>query len=352
MLKALFWKEWREQRPLVVAGLVLAGLWPIFIAAWSWSSHGGRSLATIGGDVLLTNALILWPLLAIAAGSSTVANEIGDRTLEFLLSRPVARTTVWAVKVLVAAFSATLVVTAGWSLALLVGGIDGVRRALQGSATVALAYGGVMFLLFSFAVFFSTFLPRAMTAAAAGLGGAAAVITVVVAIWSRFDLLPRLEPQWFATELVAIGGAVLVASLFVFSRSETLRGRFTARSATAAAIFALFAAGIATAPITYARMRLLPSGAALVALLMSPKGDSIAVTATPAEDASMPSSPEIWLLHPDAAGITRLTGRLTYAPVYAPDGRSIAYLSSRSPLGLRVDRIDLRIARTDGGDDA
>ncbi|MBI3448675.1 MAG: PD40 domain-containing protein [Acidobacteria bacterium] len=351
MLKALFWKEWREQRPLVVAGLVLAALWPIFIAVWSASARGGRSLATLGGDLLFTNALILWPLLAVAAGASTIANEIGDRTLEFLLSRPVARTTVWAIKVLVAALSATLVVATGWILALLLGGFEGMTRALQGSASVALGYGAAVLLLFSFAVFFSTFLPRAMTAAAAGLGASAAVITVVVAVWSRLDLLPRLEPQWFATELLAISGAVLVASLFVFSRSETLRGRFTARSAAAAALFALFAAGIATIPIAYARMRLLPSGASLIAISMSPKGDAIVATATPKEDPAMPSSPEIWLLHPDAAGMTRLTGRLTFAPVFSPDGRSIAYLSSRSALGLRSDAVDLRIASVDGRED-
>jgi len=90
---------------------------------------------------------------------------------------------------------------------------------------------GAIFLLFCFAAFFSSFLPRAMTAAAAGIGASIAVLVLVSAIWSRLDLLPRIEPQWMALELGVIGAIVLLASLFVFSRGEMLRGRGVAGTA-------------------------------------------------------------------------------------------------------------------------
>jgi len=358
MLKALVWKEWREQRPLLLSGLLLAALWPLFMAAFKYSSSAPLDLASVAEALPIAYALVLWPLFTVAAGASTIANEIGDRTLEYLLSRPVSRVRVWGVKLAVGATSALTIVAGSLGIVLVVralalgpGGattpFDDLTYSLEGGAFALITVEGAIFLLFSFAAFFSSFLPRAMTAAAAGTGASIAVFALVSVIWSRLDLVPRVEPQWMALEITVIGAIVLLASLFVFSRGDMLRGRGVAGTVVIASLCITGAAGVALIPLLYVQLRLSPSDAILGDASLSPTGDAVVLTARSRGLAS----PEIWLVHSDAPGLTRLAGRLTFGAVFSPDGRWVAYLSNRTALGLRSDHVDLRAARSDGSED-
>ena len=88
MVRALVWKEWREQRAVVLAGLLLAVALPPFLLA-GMSLMGSRVDVTGLAQALpVVYAGLLWPLFAAAAGAGTIAAEVGNGTLGFLLSRP------------------------------------------------------------------------------------------------------------------------------------------------------------------------------------------------------------------------------------------------------------------------
>jgi len=202
--RALMWKEWREQRPIVITGLGLALLLPPLLIAGAGVMRREVNLATLADAVPLTFVLVVWPLLAAACGAATVSNEIGDGTIGFLLSRPASRPRVWLIKVgtallaLLAIVAGSAVVTVafralvgGGSRGLALDPLLGLGSIDVAEAFVGVALAGCMLLLFACAAFFSTFLSRAMTAAAAGVVAALAIIAAVFLVWSRFDLIPR-----------------------------------------------------------------------------------------------------------------------------------------------------------------
>jgi len=99
MLRALAWKEWREQRALVVAGVVLALTMPVLVVAASTAAATPLTMRRLADVVPVIFAVLLWPMIAFAAGSATFANESGQRTLGFLASRPVSFRSIWLAKV-------------------------------------------------------------------------------------------------------------------------------------------------------------------------------------------------------------------------------------------------------------
>jgi ABC-type transport system involved in multi-copper enzyme maturation permease subunit len=358
VLRALAWKEWREQRPLVLAGLGVAALMPFFQAAGASAMSRSIDLASLAEVLPVVFAALLWPIVAAAAGASTVANEIGDRTLEFLLSRPVPRWKLWAVKVLLAAAS-TLIVVAGslaiaWSLRLMAGEPSRLETSLthilqggRGGLFAVVTFAGGSLLVFAASVFCSTCLSRPLSAAAAGLATSLIVVSAILFVWARLDLQPRLEPQWVGGEMGLAAALILIGSLFLFARGEMLRGRAARRRIALASGVVLGALALASVPLIHAQVRLSPGGAVLWAPGLSPSGDA-AVTTAMREDGN---SPQVWLIRTDGTGMARLTGRLAFAPVFSPDGEWIAYVSQRSALGLRADELYVRLVRPDGSGD-
>ncbi|HXI03628.1 MAG TPA: ABC transporter permease [Candidatus Saccharimonadales bacterium] len=355
--RALVWKEWREQRPVALTGLAVATALPFFLVAGAAGMKGRFDLVSVSDALPAFAALLIWPIFAVACGATTLANEIGEGTLGFLLSRPVSRARVWLIKVAVGLASVFAVIAGSmivaWLFAMLAGS-PGISRLFSflfrgsiGSLPFGAALAGGVLLLFSSAVFFSTFVGRAMTAAAAGLGGAAAVLAGIFIIWSRMDLIPRLEPDLLAADIVLASVVILGASLFLFARGEMLRGAGARRRAALVSLVAI--GGIVTTgmPLLYSQARLSPATAVLHDAVVSPRGDTIAVTAARSDG----SSSQVWLVHPDGSGFERLTGRLTGSPYFSPDGRSVAYLSARGAFGLSAGHASLHVVSTDGSDD-
>ncbi|MBW2278855.1 MAG: ABC transporter permease, partial [Deltaproteobacteria bacterium] len=101
--RALLWKEWREQRPIVITGLVLAALMPFFLIAGASTMKRELDFNALANTMPLFLGAVVWPLLAAACGAATISSEIGDGTIGFLLSRPTSRRRVWFAKVAVAA---------------------------------------------------------------------------------------------------------------------------------------------------------------------------------------------------------------------------------------------------------
>jgi len=357
MNRALLWKEWREQRPLVLTGLLVTALMPLFlIAGLSAFSSRGVNLPDLAEALPGLYVLLLWPLFAVAAGAGTVATEIGDGTLGFLLSRPVSRLRVWLVKVGMAAAAFTLVVLCSglvsWILHVVASGGDAGSTPgtwdIANLSLVGLSLAGAVLVMFSTAVFFSTVLSRAMTAAAAGLVAALTLLAGIFLVWSRMDLVPLLEPQWIALEMGLMASLILLASLYLFSRGEMLRGKGARKTALVAVALALLGGGVGTLPVLFASFQVTPEGAGFDDAFLSPSGDAVVASVARANGAS----PQVWLIPTDGSGFRRLTGRLTMAPALSPDGEWLAYVSLRGTLGMRSSAApQIRVMRLDGRDD-
>ena len=138
--------------------------------------------------------------------------------------------------------------------------------------------GGVM-LLFASAVFFSTFLSRAMTAAAAGVVTSLGIVSLIFVVWSRFDLMPRFEPGLVAVELGAASMLILLASLNVFARGEMLSGRGVLRYATLGLLAAIAGLVVVSVPAFVAHMRLTSTDAVLIEPKIVPTGNAVVTTA-------------------------------------------------------------------------
>ena len=70
MNRSLLWKEWREQRPLVLTGLLVAALMPFFlIAGQSAASSRAVNLRDLSEGLWALYLVALWPLFAAAAGA-------------------------------------------------------------------------------------------------------------------------------------------------------------------------------------------------------------------------------------------------------------------------------------------
>ena len=63
MLRALIWKEYREQRPLVLAGLGLAVALPFLLMAGASTTRRGAGLAELSGMLPWILAVFCWPIL-------------------------------------------------------------------------------------------------------------------------------------------------------------------------------------------------------------------------------------------------------------------------------------------------
>jgi hypothetical protein len=359
--RALLWKEWREQRPIVFTGLLLSAAMPFFLIAGASTMKREIDFNALAGTMPLFLATVVWPLLAAACGAATISSEIGDGTLGFLLSRPTSRRRVWLVKVAVALVALLVIVVGSIGVALLFEAVapgqatEPVIRSLLlmgrdldiGESFAIVFLTGSVALLFASAVFFSTFLSRAMTAAAAGVVTALGIISLVFVVWARFDLMPRFEPGLVAVELGAAALLILAASLYVFARGEMLSGRGVLRYATLGLLTAIGGLVVVSVPAFVAQTRLSPEDAVLMDPKIVPAGNALVTTAMDSDGGSAQS----WAIYFDGSGYQRLSPRLTAMPAVSPDGEWVAYLSQRGALGLRSNDVSLRATRMDGTGD-
>jgi len=351
--RALVWKEWREQRPVALAGLALAILLPLILVAATARAPRPLDAAALAGLLPGLYLWFLWPLFAAATGASTFAGEIGDGTLGYLLSRPVSRPRVWLVKVTLA-FLTSLVILAG---ALVVAWVVGLmaREAAGSSFAETLRVGGAAnllvvpatLLLFASSVLFSTFLSRSMNAAAAGLAAALLILAGLFALWDTLGLEPRLALTWSMIDIALAAALALLGSLLIFSRGELLRGRGMGRLVAMAGAMVVGGSGLLAIPVVAWYDQLAPSEALALDRLLSPAGDAVVLTVTSPHR----QSPRIWVAHTDGSGLEHLTAAGAFDPSMAPDGRWVAYFSQGGVLGWPASGLELRIIRSDGAEE-
>lgn len=218
MLKALIWKEWREQRSLVLAGVLVAVLLPLGVRLLF---PGNR--APVGAELALTvDAMLLWifvlPAFAAAMGATATVADRLDGTRGFLLSRPVSRSLLFAVKLGVGALGFTLLVlTAGLGprFVLLVTGPDVSDLLMPRFANPFPAYGpeilagtgivALILLALSLSALAGLQARTALTAAALGGGTAFAVMLGLQSVWKLLG-----EPTQGVFLSVTVGPVVAV----------------------------------------------------------------------------------------------------------------------------------------------
>ncbi|MFQ5767690.1 MAG: ABC transporter permease, partial [Acidobacteriota bacterium] len=230
MLKAMLWKEWRQQRPVIFLGLVLSVL--VSVAA---VLTGEFKPSTLAGKLAMSYAVVVWPLVVLLAGAATLAGEKATGTLSFLYTLPISRLRVWTAKVAAGLTAILMVVLVSLALARLllalagpggapefsVQGLVDPFRMLPAAPWIA-AYLSV---LFATAVFFSTFLAREILGAGAALATSMVVLVVAVRLEAWVLSLEMGESRLILFELFLLSILFLLLSLFFFARSEMVYGR-------------------------------------------------------------------------------------------------------------------------------
>jgi hypothetical protein len=358
MLRALAWKEWREQRPVVYTGVILAALLPLFLAVGLPWRGPRREMLHLAGMIPVALGSFVWPLLAAAAGAATVSSDKGGGTLGYLLSRPVSRMRLWVIKVTVAILSVVTASLISLALAqayifwLLRGQADTslgalVRRGGFGGPFDILVLASLSLLLFACATFFSTLLARALPAAVSGGALALLVLSGILLIWAAFSLQPWLEPQWLAAEMFLAAMTILLASFAIFARAELLRPRFGWQAGVVAAGLAAGLFGLVAMPAAHTLDRLSPEDVAI-------NGDGIVVTdggVVMAVTGVSGQGEEIWMVRADGSGTLPISSRHASSPMWAARAREVFYFSTRGLSGGARDSFDLRAVTQDGRND-
>jgi len=373
MLRALVWKEWREQRALLAGGAVLAMGLPVvlfFVAALSLPYYSGQGLTDV---TALAFVLMLWPVFAAAAGAGTLANEATGRTAGFLLSRPASRARVWLVKVAVAVGIVLAVIAFSLLVAALlqraVGAPDAVGASMlvfRGSIAdrAGLLIGApALFLCFAAAIFLSSRVTRPLAAAIGGLIVAIVLLGALVLLSGRVGLVIEAQPSWVAAETALAGVVLLGLSLRRFVRAEILT-----TSSVRSTVALLVAVGAiilvcGMAPMAYGELfidldhvqvrdlTVSPDGSAAVATALRYRAtigslwrlpDEVATPAAGSEPGDAPAPP---------TKPVRLTRRLAFAPFFSRDGEWVYYFSTGRFAGVHGAEVALRVVRIDGSED-
>jgi len=219
----VIWKEYRQHRAVLIAGLTAVIMTPALIALIALLNGIGR--VTLEDNVQASAfafLAVVWPLLAVAVGSATIAGEYESRTLHFLLSRPLSRARAWGAKVLVAATVVGIVAATSWLFIVLLERTLPLDPAQRNPVTFGRPFaqfgvpGFVSFtiLLFGCAVLCSTLLPRPLTAAAASIALALVVSLALAGAGALLDVPTR--EGWRVGGLVAAAALLLLASLMIF----------------------------------------------------------------------------------------------------------------------------------------
>ena len=362
MLKALAWKEWRQQRPLILAGLGIAAVLPLFMMAGMMATTANRNFNNIIDIMWLALLFFVWPLIAAATGATTFGADMADDSLRFLLSRPVSKARVWSIKMAVG-IAAFLAVVAG-SILIVVSytfAFSPSRATLQRSVQAfeagldPRALGLLIacaLLLFGCSVYCSMFLRRPMVAALAGAVAAVGMSFVVGLIWTL--VLPRFPfgPIAFLGIGVAVGlplGAVGVfaAAFWAFWRGDILGASGGVKVLTPLVLVGLVVMLIGAVPVVYGGL------------------SRVSDLATSASTEILVADAAVVFTEPTASGLTTrivradLDGSGTQVvvpthgalPAVSPDGEWVAYVSFGSYLGILSSRPQLRAVRIDGSDD-
>jgi hypothetical protein len=375
MLKALIWKEWREQRQVAAAGIGMAVLLPAIVFAVAVSAAPDGRLGDIADMIPFLMAVMVWPLFAALAGATTNAEANTAGSLDFLMSRPVSRTKVWAIKVSIACTALMLIVGVSYGLGRLIDlsssccpapsstivtpppmprwqlsfpfASDPVSNAAMSNDAVQVAALGFVSVSFAAAIFFSAFARRQVVTAICGMGASIAMTAGNLWAVSLFSATARRSG----------GSETLLAAVFLIATVTILGG----------ALYVFRAGGSLAGAERHRAVSLAAGGIALVLLVGTVAGADL-VTRIDADnvlvDTIVPGGHGVIVLARGstfsgqrygvaAAGqpVRLLTDRFAEWALPSPGGDRIFYATRRGPFGFRRAGCELRAASLDGSDD-
>ena len=345
MLKALAWKEYREQRQVALLGLLASAMLPVLYivmgAAVAWSV----SPQDIIYQSASTGVVLVWPIFATVTGAATSLREAHVGSLGFLLSRPVSRKRVWAVKVSLGLASLAAVIGGSvvifWAIPWLIWGPVMVSRLeLLGPPELGILVGFVS-LAFSCAVLYAALTASALVAAGAGLVSSLAINAFVYGFWNVVGLRRGFELA-SGIEIALVTLTVLAGSVYAFNQGELLRGPRVRRMVLLQAVLVLGVLFAVSSTSAFVLTRVNLSNAIFIGPKLSPAGDVVAVRA----NRSNLSAEQIWLIDLEG-GAKQLAQRGSRFSAFSPDGKWLAY-SVRSPIfRLFPEQHELRLVGTD-----
>jgi ABC-type transport system involved in cytochrome c biogenesis permease component len=129
MLRAIFWKEWRQQSPFLFAILILMPI--IGVICWAAGMSGNERSFSIA-NLALVLAVCAAVIQAIVTGSLLFASEVEEGTLPFLDACSAERGRIWRAKML----SGLAIAMPALVLPTLLGGFAGLQASILAAETV------------------------------------------------------------------------------------------------------------------------------------------------------------------------------------------------------------------------
>jgi len=361
MLKALLWKEWRAQRPLVLAGIGIAAIFPLVMFVGIATSAGSR-----GGEdapiVAFLTMMCVWPVLAAAFGATAFGSEMADGSMQFLLSRPVSRSRLWLVKLVTGVGSYLVMLVATIAVLVCYAQLAGIEwrsllprpRDLVDPQFLLLLLSAVsiLLLLFACSMYCSIFARRPLIAA---LGGTLIGVGIAAGVWLAWSLVAPSSPPLFQSFYAAgavVGApaaalAILAVGYRAFCRGDIFGPDPHRRMWAPLLVVTAFVALVGLAPAVL--------GSSRAALVMSMRfvGSMALRNGHVVFPEVAESGLTTVLFRIDAANDSGMTLVAEHAtmPAVSRDGEWIAYVSFGSRLGMLADTVDVRAVRVDGTDD-
>ncbi len=223
-MRAIFIKELRQGRPLLVFSLLIGLLIPLLYVVLLRANPFYRVQRDIIDGTFHHLCLVVPPIIAFFAGCGLFAGEVDRGTAPILFGLPVSRRRIWAAKVL--AGLALTAVGSAVSLALVRLFLPSVFRAAPFSAYLPDVVLWTAFAV-AVAVFCSTITRHANAALALAAILAGALAAGAIALWYYLDapLLGYDEALDIALWCFSAVPALLLASALVVTRGELLQSR-------------------------------------------------------------------------------------------------------------------------------
>jgi ABC-type transport system involved in multi-copper enzyme maturation permease subunit len=357
VIKALLWKEWREQRGIAFAGAAVALMIPLMTITIA-SLAGAPDFRDVSEVVPFLFAMVVWPLFAALAGATVNSESASMASAGFLLSRPVPRPALWLIKVAIASVAIAFVVSLSFYAALrvdvLVGGwgfnfpfsSDPFAWPPDG-AVQSMAVGGLG-VTFCGAILLSTLLRRSIAAAMGGLALAIASQLGAVFAASRIGasrLGSGVEDflYMFSAGLCVV---LLGASLYLFRRAG-LTGMGDARRAARPAATGIVVSLLPLIMLAGFTSTRITADRGVLRFARSVPGTDLSVVFV---HGTAFAGSSLWVAEPGRP-LRPLTGRLAEPVAVSPDGEWLVYWSRLSAIGTRQAACELRAARIDGSED-
>jgi len=229
-MKALVWKEWRENRLLIVWAIALMLVVLFGDVTYDLLSHSIR----IEAQELQAMTVFVWFVSALLCGSSMLSPEIGSGSLQFLSILPVSRARIWCTKLASGLCLLAACLLASWLATMVFCGIAELTGFVTPSGNEPigawLGYYGFTLPLFVTGFLVGTLIDRTISALMASMV-VVALLTEAITLAETFVVglfqgpVGGSEPwaQIFITIVALVTVALAAISYKIFTQGETLR---------------------------------------------------------------------------------------------------------------------------------